>query len=82
MSGITVELNELDADLWEAFRRGGAWVAHSEYMRVVAENTKLRELVVRMYKYIRWSDMTSSSMFSVAHSYEKDMRELGIEEDR
>ena len=45
----------------------------------IAENAKLRELVVRMYKSIRWSDMTSDSMFSVAHSYEKDMRKLGIE---
>ena len=45
MSGITVELSELDADLWEAFKRGGAWVAHSEYMKVKAENVKLRELV-------------------------------------
>lgn len=46
---------------------------------VEVENAKLRELIVWMYKYIRWSDMTSGSMFSVAHSYEKDMRELGIE---
>lgn len=46
---------------------------------LLAENERLRKLVVRMYKSIRWSDMTSDSMFSVAHSYEKDMRELGIE---
>lgn len=52
------------------------------YTNDKAENAKLRELVVRMYKSIRWSDMTSDSMFSVAHSYEKDMRDLGIEVPR
>ena len=39
------KMSEFDADMWESFRRGGPWVAHSEYMRVVAENAKLRELV-------------------------------------
>lgn len=49
---------------------------------LLAENERLRKLVVRMYKSIRWSDMTSDSMFSVSHSYEKDMRELRIEVPR
>ena len=50
MSGITVELSELDADLWETFRRGGAWVAHSEYMKLKADNDRLRELCKRALK--------------------------------
>ena len=49
---------------------------------LLAENERLRKLVVRMYKSIRWSDMTSDSMFSVSHSDEKDMRELRIEVPR
>ena len=40
---VTVELSELDADLWDAFMRGGPWVAHSEYMKLKAENDKLRK---------------------------------------
>lgn len=81
------ELLRNDADL--ATREGGMYYS-GEYLSQIAaaaeslelENAKLRKLVVRMYKSIRWSDMTSDSMFSVAHSYEKDMRELGIEVPR
>lgn len=52
-----------------------------ELERVQAENAKLRELAVQMYKYIKWSDMMSDSMFSAAHSYKRDLRELRIEVD-
>lgn len=40
---VTVELSELDAFLWDAFRRGGEWVAASEYRKLMAQNAKLRE---------------------------------------
>lgn len=40
---VTVELSELDAFLWDAFRRGGEWVAASEYRKLMAENAELRE---------------------------------------
>ena len=40
---VTVELSELDAFLWDAFKRGGEWVAASEYRKLMAENSKLRE---------------------------------------
>lgn len=39
---VTVELSELDADLWDAFMRGGPWIAHSKYMQLKAENDKLQ----------------------------------------
>ena len=69
---VTVELSELDADLWEAFKRGGAWVAHSEYMKLKADNAKLRELVAELYEdqcdeCDRWK-------------YRDRMRELGVDE--
>ena len=69
---MTVELSELDADLWEAFKRGGAWVAHSEYMKLKADNAKLRELVAELYEdqcdeCDRWK-------------YRDRMRELGVDE--
>ena len=68
---MTVELSELDADLWEAFKRGGAWVAHSEYMKLKADNAKLRELVAELYEdqcdeCDRWK-------------YRDRMRELGVD---
>ena len=74
MSGITVELSELDADLWEAFKRGGAWVAHSEYMKLKADNAKLRELVKDLY-----ADMWDSGEW--LEPYEQRIRELGVEVD-
>ena len=40
---MTVELSEQDADLWDAFRRGGEWVNASEYRKLMAQNAKLRE---------------------------------------
>lgn len=40
---VTVELSELDADLWDAFRRGDGWVAVSEHRKLMAQNAKLRE---------------------------------------
>lgn len=42
---VTVELGELDADLWDAFKCGGEWVAASEYRKLMAQNAKLREEV-------------------------------------
>ena len=42
---VSVELSELDAALWDAFRRGGEWVTANEYRKLMAENAKLREMV-------------------------------------
>ena len=85
------KLSELDADLWEAFRLGGPWVAHSEYMRVKAENAKLRELV-RILAYcmsedrdcdrcaLNGADMPTPRI-SACDSLPDLMRELGVEVD-
>lgn len=45
----------------------------------MAENTKLRELVVRMFHTIEWSDRMSDSTYWPSFSYERELRELGIE---
>ena len=44
-----------------------------------AENAKLRELVVRMFHTIEWSDRMSDSMYWPSFSYERELRELGVE---
>ena len=84
---VTVELSELDADLWEAFKRGGAWVAHSEYMKLKADNAKLRELVRDMYKAFMHGNCYRWCEFKEPCNYISDgrcqwydrMRELGVE---
>ena len=73
---VTVELNELDADLWDAFKRGGAWVAHSEYMKLKAENAKLRELVADL-----WMQLLNAYDRKEVDEFADRMRELGIEVD-
>lgn len=49
---VTIEISELDADLWDAFQRGGPWIAHSEYMQLKADNAKLRELATYALRHI------------------------------
>lgn len=44
-----------------------------------AENAKLRELVVRMFHTIEWSDRMSDSMYWPSFSYERELCELGVE---
>ena len=39
--------DQFEEELWDVFKRGGAWVAKSEYDRLRAENAKLCELVIR-----------------------------------
>ena len=76
---VTVELSELDADLWEAFKRGGAWVAHSEYMKLKADNAKLRELVRDMYKAFMHGNCYRWCEFKEPCQWYDRMRELGVE---
>ena len=45
------------------------------------ENAKLRNLVVRMFHTIEWSDRMSDSMYWPSFSYEQELRELGVEVD-
>ena len=68
---MTVELSELDAFLWDAFRRGGPWVAHSKYMQLKAENARLRELV---------DYMTPIALYGASEQERDRMRELGVVE--
>lgn len=49
----TVEINEFEADLWNVFKSGNAWVAMSEYTELRTENAKLRELVAELYQCSR-----------------------------
>ena len=43
------------------------------------QNAKLRELVVRMFHTIELSDRMSDSMYWPSFSYERELRELGVE---
>ena len=90
---VTVELSELDADLWDVFRRGGEWVAASEYRKLMAQNAKLRELCTDMWrftgtackKYPRLFDPTAQGgqmvQLNMLDAFEQRMRELGVETD-
>lgn len=68
---VTVELSELDAVLWDAFKRGGEWVNASEYRKLKAENAKLRELV---------DYMTPIALYGASEQERDRMRELGVVE--
>lgn len=72
------QMNEFDRDLWAAIKQSD-WFAGSEYRKLQAENAKLRELAVRMFHTIEWSDRMSDSMYWPSFSYERELRELGIE---
>lgn len=88
---VTVELSELDADLWDVFRRGGEWVAASEYCKLMAQNAKLRELARDMWqfmgtackKYPRLFDPAAQGgqmvQLNAIDAFEQRMRELGVE---
>lgn len=49
---VTVELSELDADLWDAFKHGGEWVAASEYRKLKEQNAELRTLVTDLIRCV------------------------------
>lgn len=49
--------------------------------RLDGENAKLRKLVVRMFHTIEWSDRMSDSMYWPSFSYERELRELGVDVD-
>lgn len=50
-------------------------------VRVEERCAKLRELAVRMFHTIKWSDRMSDSMYWSSFSYERELRELGVEVD-
>lgn len=50
-----------------------------KYWHEQCENEKLRELVVRMFHTIEWSDRMSDSMYWPSFSYKRELRELGVE---
>lgn len=87
------EATEFDYELFERFVSGGPWVAHSEYMKLKAENTKLRELVIDMWrftgtackKYPRLFDPSAQGgqmvQLNAIDAFEQRMCELGIEVD-
>lgn len=54
---------------------------NGEILRLLEENAKLRELAVRMFHTIEWSDRMSDSMYWPSFSYERELRELGVEVD-
>ena len=60
---------------------GATYVPIEDGRAVRAENAKLRELVVRMFHTIEWSDRMSDSMYWPSFSYERELRELGVEVD-
>ena len=57
------------------------WELRDDLQRANAENAKLRELVVKMFHTIEWSDRMSDSMYWPSFFYERELRELGIEVD-
>lgn len=66
----------------EAYKESLRRALSAQYEKVAtleAENAKLRELVVRMFHTIEWSDRTSDSMYWPSFSYERELRELGVE---
>lgn len=73
---VTIEISELDADLWDAFQRGGPWIAHSEYMQLKAKNDRLRELLSSYWKAVH-----CPATPNVPRDYLAEMRELGVEVD-
>lgn len=71
-----------------AIKEGGMYYSGECLSRIAAtaesleaENAKLRELVVRMFHTIEWSDRMSDSMYWPSFSYERELRELGVEVD-
>lgn len=58
-----------------------AYAMYAAGTKVDADNAKLRELAVRMFHTIEWSDRMSDSMYWPSFSYKRELRELGIEVD-
>lgn len=73
MSEATLNPLECALDETQALRR--------QVDALQVENAKLRELVVRMFHTIEWSDRMSDSMYWPSFSYERELRELGVEVD-
>lgn len=90
---VIVELNELDADLWDAFKRGGEWVTASEYRKLMTQNIKLRELIRDMWrftgtackKYPKLFDPAASGsqmvQLNMIDSFEQRLHDFGVEVD-
>lgn len=77
---VTVELSLLDADLWDAFKRGGEWVPASEYRKLMAQNTKLREENAKLVKVLHEVESEAvDAYFCLQHDCELLVGEL---EDR
>ena len=74
-----------DAPKFVSMERGElvtcAYAMHAAGVKMEAENAKLRELAVRMFHTIEWSDRMSDSMYWHSFSYKRELRELGIEAD-
>ena len=47
--------------------------------KLEAENSKLRDLAARMLRSLKWSYRVSNSMYWPSFSYERELRELGVE---
>ena len=68
---VPEDATEFDHELFERFMSGGPWVAHSEYMKLKAENARLRELV---------DYMTPIALYGASEQERDRMRELGVDD--
>lgn len=66
----------------DAFEGSGDAEPFDDATLAEVENAKLRDLVVRMFRTIEWSDRMSDSMYWPSFSYEQELRELGVEVNR
>lgn len=53
---VPEDATEFDYELFERFMSGGPWVAHSEYMKLKADNAELRECLQDLAEHIREDD--------------------------
>lgn len=86
---VTLLRNDCDIEAsWDGMRRfwsieltEDGCLMRDRACKAEAENAKLRELDVRMFHTIEWSDRMSDSMYWPSFSYKRELRELGIEVD-
>lgn len=52
-TNVPEEATEFDLELFERFMSGGPWVAHSEYMKLMTENARMRELIAQAIDWYR-----------------------------
>lgn len=73
---VPEDATEFDYELFGRFMSGGPWVAHSEYMKLQAENARLRELCADLYaEMITYSNAPNYN----ASVWAPKLRELGVE---